>query len=44
MLVFSFFGAFGNAQGVEQRKDKIPSIEEMVAEVDTGRPNKKLRN
>ena len=33
LLVFSFFGAFGNAQGVEQRKDNIPSIEEMVANV-----------
>ncbi len=33
LLVSSFFGAFGNAQGVEQRKDKIPSIEEMVANV-----------
>ena len=33
LLVSSFFGAFGNAQGVEQRKDNIPSIEEMVANV-----------
>ena len=33
LLVSSFFSAFGNAQGVEQRKDNIPSIEEMVANV-----------